>query len=124
MPRSRASRTMLGDVLAAVEADGGAFVVGGGAIATRHKVLPEHYQHTCGHRAGQWFGDVHNPDIRVDGPIEREFIGEGVDEEQGVLDVSFNECLFGTRLGKAEPAFRRLIQLPGEERLGKERAQK
>ena len=82
--------------------------------------LAENHQRPRCHGARQWLRNAHDADVRVDGAIERQVFGERVDEHQRVVDVRTNDRFLGPRLREANAAFGGRVELPREQRFGKQ----
>src|SRR5690349_10770963 len=90
-----------------------------GAPAIRNQVLTEHDERARGDRARQRFGDRHLANVRVDRSVEREILGERIDEHQCVVDVRPNQRLLSARLCEPESPLRGWLELASEDGFGK-----
>jgi hypothetical protein len=86
----------------------------------RQQLTAEHDEHTGHHDRCQRFGHGHLADVRVDGAVEGQLLGQRVHERQRVLDMRAHQRLFGARLRQPHAAVGRRRQLAGEERFGKD----
>jgi hypothetical protein len=73
-----------------------------GAPAIWDEILTEHDQSTCRYGAGQGLWDRHFTNVRIDRTIERQILGQRVDEHERIVDVSANDRFFGARLSELE----------------------
>ena len=93
------------------------------APAVGDEILAEHDEGARRDDAGQRLRDAHRADVGVDGAIEREVLGQRVDEHQRIVDVRADHCLLGARLREPETTVGRGRQLAREEALGQQVAQ-
>ena len=86
------------------------------ASAIGHEILTEDDKGPSGDGAREGLGDGHLADVGVDGAVEGEVFGEGIDEHQRVVDMGADDRLFGASLGEAQPSLRGGLELAREDR--------